>query len=542
LYRFNELQPAVAGGGAARLQPSLRASTLRTPPRPAPAKPAPEPFRLVVDLGRDIGSRDWWRGAGTCIALCYAATCFWPDMNAVDALPPAGFDGNRWEEAQALAIQPTALGSATGRRMGPTDAVQPLTDAPDRPVMDLRVSLAAQGDLEGALARAGVSQGEAAQVAQMVGAVVPLAELTPGTVLDLKLGRRAKPSDPRPIEKLAFRASFALKIEIARVDGALALTRVPIGVDATPLRLQGTVGTSLYRSARAAGVPAHLVAAYIRVLSTQVGVPAGLAMGDRFDMIVEHRRAATGEVEIGNLLYVGLDRASGADIRMMPSASGGTAQWFEASGIGRETSSGFRMPVQGRMTSPFGYRIHPILGYRRLHTGIDFGAPMGTPIVASAPGQVASAGWDGGYGKAVRLNHGGGVLTLYGHMSRLAVSPGQRVAAGQVLGYVGSTGMSTGPHLHYEVHVNGQRVNPATFRHASRSALEGAELEAFRSRMRALLALPVGAPPPQAVQSVSIPPVRPTAPVARPVSQPLTPRPAPQPAAPPRAAPRPGEW
>jgi murein DD-endopeptidase MepM/ murein hydrolase activator NlpD len=379
--------------------------------------------------------------------------------------------------------------------MAPTDAVQPLVDAPERPVVDLRVSLAAAGDLAGALTRAGIASGEAAAVAEMVSGVVPLAQLGPGTLLDLRLGRRARMSDPRPLELLSFRASFALKVSIERADGRLVLHRVPIAVDASPLRIQGTIGASLYRSARGAGVPPHIVEAYIRILATQIGVPSGLSAGDRFDIIVEHRRAATGESETGNILYAGLDRANGRDIRLMPWSMGGGVQWLEASGVGRETSSGFRMPVQGRMTSPFGYRIHPILRYRRMHTGVDFGAPYGAPIVASANGQVASAGWDGGYGKAVRIDHGAGLTTLYGHMSRVAVAPGQAVAAGQVIGYIGSTGLSTGPHLHYELHRNGQRIDPASFRHVTRSQLTGAELEAFRSRMRALLALPVGAAP-----------------------------------------------
>jgi murein DD-endopeptidase MepM/ murein hydrolase activator NlpD len=214
---------------------------------------------------------------------------------------------------------------------------------------------------------------------------------------------------------------------------------------------------------------------------------------------------------------------------------GDSVQWLEASGVGRETSSGFRSPVQGRMTSPFGYRIHPILGYRRMHTGIDFGAAYGTPIVASADGRVASAGWDGGYGRAARISHGAGLLTLYGHMSRLAVSPGQQVAAGQVIGYVGSTGLSTGPHLHYELHRNGERIDPASFRHVSRSQLAGAELEAFRSRMRGLLSLPVGiapgSPRTAAIAPVTTVPV--SRPVPRPVQAPMSPRPAAQ---------RPGEW
>jgi murein DD-endopeptidase MepM/ murein hydrolase activator NlpD len=319
------------------------------------------------------------------------------------------------------------------------------------------------------------------------------------------------------------------------VEGRLVLGQATIAVDATPLRIQGIIGPSLYRSARAAGVPPHIVEAYIRAVATQIGVPAGLSTGDRFDLIVEHRRAETGESETGALLYAGLDRANGRDIQLMQWSLGDSVQWLEANGVGRETSSGFRSPVQGRMTSPFGYRIHPILGYRRMHTGIDFGAAYGTPIVASADGRVASAGWDGGYGKAVRISHGAGLLTLYGHMSRLAVSPGQQVAAGQVIGYVGSTGLSTGPHLHYELHRNEQRIDPASFRHVSRSQLTGAELEAFRSRMRTLLSVPVGAAP-GTPRTAAIAPVT-AAPVSRPVPRPVQ---APIPSRP--AAYRPGEW
>ena len=494
----------------------------------------------MVDLGSGIGSRDWLRGAGTCFALCYAAWSFMPPMATIPGLTPPPMTDGQWEEARAMGIAPAAFAGETGRRMAPTDAVQPLLDAPERPTVDLRVSLAGAGEIAGALVRAGVSQAEAGRVAAMVAGAVPLAQIAAGTTLDLRLGRRALPTDPRPIEQLSFRASFALKIDVVRTAGSLVLNQVPIAVDSAPLRIQGTIGASLYRSARAAGVPARTVEAYIRILSSQIGVPSGLGAGDRFDIIVEHRRAETGETETGALLYAGLNRANGRDIRLMPWNLGGVVQWFEASGVGRETTTGFKMPVQGRMTSPFGYRVHPILRYRRMHTGIDFGAPHGAPIVAAAAGQVASAGWDGGYGRAVRLSHGSGLLTLYGHMSRLAVAPGQRVVAGQVIGYVGSTGMSTGPHLHYELHRNGQRINPASFSFSTPSLLSGGDLEAFRGRMRGLLSLPVGAgPAPQ--QSASISPVRPVAPVApsiaRPAQQPLrqpTPRPAPPP--------RPGEW
>jgi len=120
-------------------------------------------------------------------------------------------------------------------------------------------------------------------------------------------------------------------------------------------------------------------------------------------------------------------------------------------------------PVDGPITSGYGYRIHPIFGISRLHTGIDFSGPSGTPIYAADGGVVVSAGGRGGYGNATVVDHGGGMATLYAHQSRLGVSAGERVERGQVIGYVGSTGISTGPHLHFEVRIDGQPVDPAAY-------------------------------------------------------------------------------
>jgi murein DD-endopeptidase MepM/ murein hydrolase activator NlpD len=118
------------------------------------------------------------------------------------------------------------------------------------------------------------------------------------------------------------------------------------------------------------------------------------------------------------------------------------------------------LPVRGRITSGFGYRFHPILHRAKLHTGIDIAAPSGTPIVSTAGGEVVTAGWRGGYGNTVIIDHGRGRATLYGHMSSVSVRVGQVVSRGQLIGRVGSTGLSTGPHCHYELRVNGSPVNP----------------------------------------------------------------------------------
>ncbi len=152
--------------------------------------------------------------------------------------------------------------------------------------------------------------------------------------------------------------------------------------------------------------------------------------------------------------YAALDRESdsiASQIQAFQARSGGNSVPFRG---------GLSRPVRGRITSGFGMRFHPVLKRSRLHAGVDFGAPTGTPITAAAAGVVISSGYRGGYGYAVVIDHGGGVSTLYGHASRLFVSAGQRVTRGQKIAAVGSTGLSTGPHLHFEVRVNGKPVNP----------------------------------------------------------------------------------
>ncbi|MFV0623839.1 M23 family metallopeptidase [Sphingomonas sp. ac-8] len=448
-------------------------------------------FDVAPDLGAQIGSREWWCGAATCTALLAAAWMLSPGIGRpIRAAVPAALDGRDWDEARAQRFAPRALGATSGMHMAATSGVRPLADTPERPILELTATLGSGGGLAGALKRSGVGADDAARAVALVDGRIAAGELDPGTRLDITLGRRATKSQPRPLEKLAFRARFDLALELARGDAGLALKPIPIAVDHTPLRIQGRVGGSLYRAARAAGAPAKAVETYIKSLSTRV--PMGRVGGnDRFDLIIERARAETGEVKLGKLLYAGLDQGKRA-VRLLRWDDGGKTQWYDPKGMG-ERRGGMTMPVSGRLTSGFGWRVHPLLRFRRLHKGLDIAAPSGTPIRAAADGVVARAGRNGGYGNFVKLNHVSGIATGYGHMSRIAVRAGQRVRQGSVIGYVGSTGMSTGPHLHYELWKNGAAVNPRSVTLASVQQLGGDDLRRFKTTYAQLMAVPAGA-------------------------------------------------
>ena len=444
---------------------------------------------LVPDLGRNIGTATWWRGAASCAALCAVTVMLSPgfDRPLIAPVAPA-LAGADWDEARAQSIAPLAFGATSGRRLAPTAAVVPLTDTPERPQIELAATLGAGSGLAGALRRAGVGQSDAAGAETLVAQHMALGELKPGTQLELTMGRRATRDVPRPLERLAFRARFDLAMEVTRTPAGLDVRPRPIAIDHTPLRIQGRVGASLYRAARAAGAPAKAVEAFIKSIASRM--PISRVDGDaRFDIIVERARAATGEVQLGQLVYAALD--GDKKVQLVRWDADGKTRWYDPRGIG-ETREGSFLPVSGRMASGFGMRRHPVLGYLRMHKGLDIAAPHGTPIRAAMDGVVALAGRNGGYGNFVKLNHSGGLATGYGHMSRIAVRPGARVARGELIGYVGSTGMSTGPHLHYELWKNGAPINPGRTNFSTTDRLSGDALGRFRARLSQLMAVPAG--------------------------------------------------
>ena len=496
-----------AGAGPAPALPALAAGTLDLSLDDILADVPPVPGLLerwrarlagvewVPDLAEAIGSRRWYRGMATLAGLILVALTFLPNLSRLDAAVAMRLDPAAQDEFRSQAIMPLGYGADSGRRSGPTLALREVAFVPERPRIDLAAVLTEDDTLGQLLQRAGVSAADAANASQLVGGALPLDQIAPGTRVSLVLGPRTAPGQPRPLQRLDFRARFDLALAVVRTGPGLALQNRPIPVDTTPLRIRGVVGDSLYRSARAAGAPPQAIQEYLQALDGHLDLAGDVQPGDAFDLVFDYKRAATGETEPGDLIYAGLERGGQPVTELLRWGHDGA--FFSADAIARpsmvQSGPGMLMPVNGHITSLYGQRFHPILGYTRMHAGVDIGAEWGSPIVAAADGIVSYAGYHGGHGNFVRLEHGGGLGTGYGHMSRIAVGPGERVRAGEVIGYVGSTGLSTGPHLHYEMYQDGRTVNPLGVRMAFVTRqVDPKELGAFRARLAQIKALRPG--------------------------------------------------
>jgi murein DD-endopeptidase MepM/ murein hydrolase activator NlpD len=248
------------------------------------------------------------------------------------------------------------------------------------------------------------------------------------------------------------------------------------------------VSSSLYGSAARSDVPDKVVANLAKLYSWSMNLKRDIRKGDRIDVMYETNETADGSyLRTGNILYANIvSRNKEYPVYRFTKANGSTNYYREN---GYTLKQGLlRQPVSGRVTSGYGMRRHPILGYRKMHTGIDFGAPTGTPIKAAANGRVDYIGRRGGYGKYISIRHNNKLQTAYAHLSRYkkGLKKGTRVKQGDIIGYVGSTGRSTGPHLHYEVKVNGRHINPRSKKVPTGEQLHGKDMTRFKTAKASL--------------------------------------------------------
>lgn len=248
---------------------------------------------------------------------------------------------------------------------------------------------------------------------------------------------------------------------------------------------KAVIKTSLYGSAAKAGIPQEIVANAIRIYSQNIDFQRDVHAGDSLEVMYNTYATDEGYVaKTGDILYAKLV-LGGRDIPLYRYESAdGIVDYYGPDGESTKKTL-MKTPINGaRLSSGYGMRRHPVLGYGKMHKGVDFAAPTGTPIYASGDGVVQKAGKFSSYGNYVRIRHRSDLDTAYGHMSKIKVKAGQRVKQGEIIGYVGTTGRSTGPHLHYEVLVSNKQVNPRSVNLPVGQALAGTDLKKFKTMVK----------------------------------------------------------
>ena len=362
---------------------------------------------------------------------------------------------------------------------------------PEAPTSD-RYELALQlerGDtVEKMLADIGVPDADRRQIAEKLKALLKKNKLAVGETITLSLQTLSDQPDAPRMLQLLVRPQPEREYSITRnQDGSYSGEEKTYKVGPRIVRVETEIAGALTQSGIRAGAPAAAMGEFVKALSYDVDFQRELKSGQHFNVLLEQLVTSDGRVTHPGRLLAGelkLAKRTVTVIGFRPWA--GAAQFYTPEGQS-VVKSFLRTPMDAsHITSRFGMREHPILGYSAMHSGVDFAAPTGTPILAAGAGKVVMAGYNGGYGLYVKLAHTADIGTAYGHMSRLGpgIKPGVSVRQGQVIGFVGTSGMSTGPHRHYEFHRGGRPVNPLAQRFAMRAALSGKDLANFQALVR----------------------------------------------------------
>ncbi|MBN8544361.1 MAG: M23 family metallopeptidase [Alphaproteobacteria bacterium] len=310
-----------------------------------------------------------------------------------------------------------------------------------------------------------------------------------GQKISLKLARHESVGDKAAVKELAINLPNLSTVELAKLkDGSFTVEAIKAELTDHAMLAKGTVRSSLYQAAGDAGIPSYVMGEIVKAFSYDVDFQREIHPGNVLEVLMDKRTTKEGKVAgHANPRYASLTLGKRKLEIFRFTDSNGRDSWFNAKGE-NVVKSLLKTPVHAaRITSGYGMRRHPILGFNKMHQGVDFGARTGTPILAAGDGIVTYRGWKGGYGNYVQIRHNGTYSTAYAHASRFGnIRVGSRVKQGQVIAYVGTTGRSTGPHLHFEVHQNGRQVNPAAMKFDTSQALAGAELQRFKTRMGAI--------------------------------------------------------
>lgn len=404
-----------------------------------------------------------------------------------DATPAAQIEDSGSDST--LAQAPFSLGNPFAaatlqllRQIMPYDESPAPSDT--QPATYTHTVVAEDGDtLAAMLGRSGISREEAHAVIAALRSIYDPRQIRPGQEIALEFSLDPGHNGADRFVNLSFAPDFKRRIDVARDGGGrFAASEWEVELNTALTRAAGTIDHSLYVASRRAGVPGPVLAEMIRAFSWDIDFQRDIQLGDKFEVLYEAILNDKGEiVHTGAVAFAALILSGTRKSIYRHVATDGYVDYFDLKGQSVRKAL-LRTPIDGaRLSSGYGQRLHPILGFTTMHRGVDFAAPKGTPIYAAGDGVIAVAEFKGAYGKYVQIRHTGEYATAYAHMSGFAkgMAPGRRIRQGQVVGYVGTTGRSTGPHLHYEVLRHGKQTNPMRVVMPTGRKLAGAELARF---------------------------------------------------------------
>ncbi|MDP6804504.1 MAG: peptidoglycan DD-metalloendopeptidase family protein [Rhodospirillales bacterium] len=403
------------------------------------------------------------------------------DVGAARGEAGALATGATWALAPLSLGHPAAATTLTTRL--PASPAAPAR-AVQRPPITFPVEVRTGDTLAKLLQGAGVSGQEAHFAIAALKGVYDPRRIRPGEKVLVTFEATVDGTDSGLFVGFSLDVALERRVAVSRLDEGFAAEVLERDLERALLRSEGTIRSSLFVDGEAASVPVPVLVEIIRAYSWDVDFQRDIRDGDGFELVYERFSDEFGKpVHAGRLVSAKLT-LSGKRLAIYRFAGkDGATDFYDDKGQSVRKAL-MRTPIDGaRLSSRYGPRRHPILGYTKVHRGLDFAAPQGTPVYAAGNGTVRAAGRNGAYGNYVRIRHNERYSTAYAHLRGIAkgVRKGRRVTQGQVIGYVGSTGRSTGPHLHYEILVAARQVNPLSLKLPSGRKLEGAELERFRA-------------------------------------------------------------
>jgi murein DD-endopeptidase MepM/ murein hydrolase activator NlpD len=407
------------------------------------------------------------------------------ETDAVYAESEAGISGTEPVDAKQDA---KTAGLAAAQPEKNTTLLYKKTDDEDNDdAFDIRTITARGGESIDTLVKgAGVDVVQSAQVADAVAQIAKSKKLRAGEELRLALTPSAVEEGSLDVAKLSLFYQSNHVLTIARNgEGGFGQSEKPVPPESNAddnVGERATVYVSAYRAAQSQDLPKDFITKFLKIHSYDVDYKQRVKAGDGFELFYDLNQDDNGTERAGELLYAAITIGGETRGYYRFRTPDGSIDYYDDKGSNSKKFL-MRTPVRNaRLTSGYGYRRHPLLRTLKLHSGVDWAGPVGTPIMAAGNGTIEIAGRHGGYGNYVRIRHANGYKTCYAHMLRFAegVTKGVKVRQGQVIGYLGSTGMSTGPHLHYEVLVNNRFTNPLSIKIPRSRQLQGRLLTEFR--------------------------------------------------------------